>query len=382
MIINKEDYAKYGLDDAISPIPKQTSNPPITSLSSSDAYKNDYVGYSGFSLGSLSSWLLSGTTLPYGLSRDKSVAIKVYSTKDADYVFSGLVSGTKKAADKQKSFFGGLEKAINAVETSVNSVVNSITSAISGKPNISQNSSSPFNVSGSVFGNLPKDFGNPRLARHWEATYYLPIPNMLAESMSNNYEENPGWINDFGNAALTGVGLLPGVGDSLKSGIKAGVDIATKATATMAKMTGSRKIKAYENKLQMFNSQAFREISLSWDFVPNSEPEARDIQELVRSLKSYGSPESLSGRLLVKAPNFFGLEFHNKVLNDALRFDEVVLVSLSVDYVNGGNMELYEDGMPKHITLNMTFRDRQPKLRDDWYTTPQYNQSSDEKKCG
>jgi hypothetical protein len=205
---------------------------------------------------------------------------------------------------------------------------------------------------------------------------------MLSESMANNYEENPGWINDFGKAALAMVGSMPVVGDAAKAGIEKGVDLATKAAATMAKMTGSRKIKAYENKLQMFNSQNFREITLSWDLIPTSQGEANTIQEMVRTLKSYGSPESLSGRLLVKAPNFFGLVFDNDILNNALRFDEVVLISLSVDYVSSGNMELYEDGMPKHINLSLTFRDRQPKLRDDWYTAPKLNPPAEDKNCG
>jgi hypothetical protein len=200
--------------------------------------------------------------------------------------------------------------------------------------------------------------------------------------MANNYEENPGWINDFAGVAMSMVGKAPVVGGAVQSGIQKGVDLATKATATMAKMTGSRKIKSYENKLQMFNSQNFREITLSWDLVPVSGDEARIIQEMVKSLKSYGSPESLAGKLLVKAPNFFGLEFSNEILNNALRFDEVVLVSINLEYVSGGNMELYEDGMPKHTNLSMTFRDRQPKLRDDWYTTPSHNPESEDKNCG
>jgi hypothetical protein len=200
--------------------------------------------------------------------------------------------------------------------------------------------------------------------------------------MANNYEENPGWINDFAGAVMGRVGSARKIGEQIEGGIKKGVDMATKATATMAKMTGSRKIKSYENKLQMFNSQNFREITLSWDLVPVSGDEARIIQEMVKSLKSYGSPESLAGKLLVKAPNFFGLEFSNEILNNALRFDEVVLVSISLEYVSGGNMELYEDGMPKHTNLSMTFRDRQPKLRDDWYTTPSHNPESEDKNCG
>jgi hypothetical protein len=225
---------------------------------------------------------------------------------------------------------------------------------------------------------MPDDLGNRRLSKSLAYTFYLPIPNNLSENFSNTYEEKDGWIIDAAKFMADKTGPLGSLA-------KKGVGMVGGGMETLAKFTGSRKIKFYENKLQMFNAQNFREISLSWTFVPHSAGEAMALQNIVKKIKAYGSPEAMAGKLLIKAPNFFSLDFKgNYVLNDALRFNEVVLISCAIDYVPGGVMETYHDNMPKAYQLSMTFRDRQPKLRRDWLNSysDSPTESHDDKNCG
>jgi hypothetical protein len=96
---------------------------------------------------------------------------------------------------------------------------------------------------------------------------------------------------------------------------------------------------------------------------------------MVRQIKMYGSLESVAGKIMIKSPCFFGIEFNNTTLNDALQFQEVVLIAANIEYVPGGVMETYRDGQPKQIQLSLSFRDRQPKLQENWANPRALNNS-------
>jgi len=292
----------------------------------------------------LPSFFSGGNRFPQEMSNIRTLYIKVYETTDADMVFNGLIQGTKQAINKQKSFF----------DTS----------------------------GGSPTPQMPKDVGNPRLAQKFVTMFELPLPNSLSEALSNQYSEENGWFNDMmGGAAQVANNIkLPGVGGVGDAG-KSVVSGAEKLSAIYAKATGARRIKFYENKIQMYNGTNFREITLTWNLVPKNEAEAKAIQNIIKSIKIYGSPDTMAGKLLLKDPHFFKLDFKNPIINDALRFDEVVLINLSVDYSSSGNMELYCDGMPKSVNVTMSFRDRMPKVQSDWLSEQDETQSANEQNC-
>ena len=87
----------------------------------------------------------------------------------------------------------------------------------------------------------------------------------------------------------------------------------------------------------------------------------------------YSSPEALGGKLLLRSPHFFGLDFNNEILQKQLQFTEVNVTDISIEYSPGGNMEMFHDDMPKTIQLSISFTDREPKLHKHWqdgYTKP------------
>jgi hypothetical protein len=384
-------YGSLNLSTSISANPTSSSS-NLLKLDISSAFSYDLINstnvkkittnaitnsITGAITGAVST-LLGGDKFPYDLDYNRTMKINVWDTQDADYVFEGLASGTKKMANKAAAFFGesGSSAASSASSSSImDRMGNAISETITSTIGSSVFSAGNLNISGTNIP-LPTDFGNRRLSKTLIHSFYLPIPNTISENFSNVYEEKDGWIMDAAKLASK----VPVFGDIGKMA----ATMASGGMESIAKFTGSRKIKFYENKLQMFNAQNFREISLSWTLIPHNQAEANTLQNIVKQIKAYGSPESMAGKLLIKAPNFFSLDFKgNKVLNDALRFDEVVLVSCAIDYVPGGVMELYRDGMPKAYTLSMTFRDRQPKLRRDWLKPAgDTNKPADDKNCG
>ena len=298
---------------------------------------------------------------PLDLDSDKIVMIHVYDTTKAENVYNGLVDTTQNVMAHTSSFFGDMaNKALDYVGVDSRFSSSATTAAGGLFGSSGEGIKDMFTKMTNSLPNIDLGVANASLSKRYSyhESFYLPIPNNLQEEISNEYEEKQGWIND-----------MPFV----QSARNAVIQPIEEKSAIWSKLTGARSLKYWENKIQMYTSSGFREITLTWNLSPNNSKESIILHEIVRKIKMYGSAESVAGKLLIKSPCFFGLEFNNKILNQALQFDEVVLISASIDYVPGGNMETYNDNMPKHIQLNMTFRDREPKLREDWETTKNTN---------
>jgi len=209
-------------------------------------------------------------------------------------------------------------------------------------------------------------FGNAKLPRIWKYNIYLPIPNTLTESYSHNYNEERGWLHNAGTPARMFEAVLTRLGNF---------------SANVAKLTGGQYVRYNQNKIMMYDSTNFRSISLHWKLIPNSPEEAQSIMELIRLLKMFSSAGTTAGKLFLTSPYYFSLEFRNKVLNDSLRFDEVVLTNIEVSYSPSGNLNVHKDDMPKAIDLTVTFKDREPKVREDWASRGNYGQLMPEGSC-
>jgi len=192
-------------------------------------------------------------------------------------------------------------------------------------------------------------------AKSYVADIMLPLPNEIQEAMQHDYEEQAGWaasiIENFDTT-------------------KGAMDKVTQAAGLVSKMTGSRSITFDRNRVSMYTSTAFRNITMTWTLVPNNQPESTSIHNIIKALKKYSSPESVSGKLLLKSPHFFRLKFGNALIDEALQFYEVVITDVTVEYAPGGSMEMNKDETPKSVTLSVTFKDREPKLMEDWDKGP------------
>ncbi len=305
---------------------------------------------------------ISLNVFPRDLAKEKSIEIHVYDTSKQEQVYDGLINSTNNIVAGVSSMFADSANTVakkSGWESMIDKFSTSVKKGVSGFFGTGDNST--VDTIKGFFANFPEIDISPanaklnKLGAVYYETFFLPIPNNLQESLSNQYEEKPGWIND-----------MPGFNAEQGGLISGGIRTATSPTTTWSKLTGARSLQYYENKIQMYNSTEFREIQLQWHLVPNSQAENILIHEMVRKLKMYASPETAAGNLILKSPCFFGIEFNNKTLEKALQFNEVVLTNIDIEYVPGGNMETYDDNMPKHVQLSMTFRDRQPKLKEDW----------------
>lgn len=65
-------------------------------------------------------------------------------------------------------------------------------------------------------------------------------------------------------------------------------------------------------------------------------------------------------------PNYWKITFGNKYLDRLLKLDYVVCTSVGVTYGNGSKLEMYKDGIPKIISLTLSFSEVKLKMREDF----------------
>lgn len=302
-------------------------------------YDNTLAGQRGFAL---SEQIVNAIT-GFGESARETGA-NVYggnAIKDATQAFEGAGGGA--GGGTGGSFGGGIGNVTGSVGKGTGGIISTISSI----------GSNFFSQMGAALSGF-QGFGNAKLPRVWKANIYLPLPNTLTESLSHRYNEEKGWLF-----------YMP-FGKTLEGAVTA----AAAFSANVAKLTGGQYVRYNQNKIMMYDSTNFRDITLTWHLVPNNQAESQTLYELIRLLKMFSSAGTAAGKLLLTSPYYFALEFQNKVINDALRFNETVLTNINVTYSPGGMMELYHDQSPKSVELSLVFKDREPKVREDWAKNP------------
>lgn len=65
-------------------------------------------------------------------------------------------------------------------------------------------------------------------------------------------------------------------------------------------------------------------------------------------------------------PNYWRISFGNKYLDRLIALDYVVCTSVGVTYGNGSKLEMYKDGIPKILSLSLSFSEVKLKMRESF----------------
>lgn len=190
----------------------------------------------------------------------------------------------------------------------------------------------------------------------------------------------------------------------------------------MSLMAGRRKALVNPGYFQNYTSSSPRTFEFSYTFYSRNKDEALTALNIIRSFKMYSSPTGIvdrdkdlvagvggstrnfisndggdnqtttdgSGTLLTKVveaeskvandaidkmakafgymgqPNYWKISFSNSYIDRLLKLDYVVCTSVNVAYGNGSKLEMYSDGIPKVITLTLSFAEVKLKMREDF----------------
>lgn len=185
----------------------------------------------------------------------------------------------------------------------------------------------------------------------------LPLPGKLQDSQSHTWKEES-------ITALTAKvvsGSLTSVVDSIakKSKIKLPdistlSDIHSAANSLASQTMGIRKRIINPGLFQTYEGSGLRSFSFSFDFIPETKNEAKNIIDIISAFKTYSSPSTDNAKTTLLSPYMWQIAITNGVVNKLLSLNTCVCTSVSVDY-GTDKFDIMEDGLPKTMSLSLNF---------------------------
>ena len=182
----------------------------------------------------------------------------------------------------------------------------------------------------------------------------LPLPNELADSQSHSWDSTTGFVSDIAQAAK-------GIGDTIVKGASGGMvsgDTIAKGVANASSQAGFRQPLIDPGYFQDYKGTEPREFTFNWDLVPNNIDEAYNIFSIIYNLKKYTLPKSTINGVSMLSPYLFEIQIGTEIINALMNMNNVVCKSMTVNYSVDNSLQMFSDGMPKYISLNMTFAER------------------------
>lgn len=175
----------------------------------------------------------------------------------------------------------------------------------------------------------------------------LPLPNEFLDSQNHNWQADQSLISEFANSF---VDKNIGIGNYSAS--------SNKIAANAAHYFGFRKPMVDPGLFQNYSGSTPRGFSMNFDFVPNNEIEAKSIMNIILNLKKFSLPRSVIDGVALLAPFTFEIEIGNEWMKKLINMNDVVITGVTTNYGADGGMQLFSNGVPKHITLQLDFAER------------------------
>ena len=86
---------------------------------------------------------------------------------------------------------------------------------------------------------------------------------------------------------------------------------------------------------------------------------------IVKYLKDFSLPSLDGADIFMTAPHFFQIELANQYLDLLINLKAVVITSVNINYGADGRMAMTKDGFPKHMNVQVSFRDRYAPYNED-----------------
>jgi len=202
----------------------------------------------------------------------------------------------------------------------------------------------------------------------------LPLPNAFHDSQSHGWTRETGIIGAIGQGLMsTTLGDVAGVFGSGAANIAnkiTGGASADKMLGSASSQMGTRKPLVDPGYFQNYTGSEPRTFIMTFDLVPKNAEEANQILMILFKLKQWASPTKQISGVTLLAPNWFNIELSNEYISALSKIDRVVLSEMNVDYGADGAMQQTADGMPKYMTLNLTFQEADMTTADDYNTRP------------
>lgn len=199
-----------------------------------------------------------------------------------------------------------------------------------------------------------------------EGIIVLPLPGEISDSQSHSWNEEEGIVSKGVEAALKSATDFLSKSD-LKGDNMMGkfLENVSYTSAYLHHKSGVRKELTDPGMFQSYKGSNPRSFSLSFTLIPNNADEAELIRKIIIAFKKYSSPSICINNVSLNAPYYWMVTFENPAINSMFRMDCVVITNVSVDY-GDGDMQLFVDGFPKMIKLNLSLQEARLTYADNY----------------
>ena len=222
-------------------------------------------------------------------------------------------------------------------------------------------------------GDNKSNFGGPNtlagetiLGFQVDGIIVLPLPGEISDSQSHSWNEEEGVVSKASDKIFKTLsdkyskdGSLFGKAVSELTG-----NIEYANSYAWHKL-GLRKELTDPGMFQSYKGSNPRSFSLSFTLIPNNANEAELIRQIIIAFKKYSSPSICINNVSMSAPYYWHVTFENPAINSMFRMDCVVITNVSVDY-GDGDMQLFVDGFPKMIKLNLSLQEARLTYADNY----------------
>jgi hypothetical protein len=228
---------------------------------------------------------------------------------------------------------------------------------------------------------LPSRPNTPAGDRQILSTIFLPIPGGISDNNNVDWSKaDMGMLSSaLGNIAMS---AFEG-GDALKKTAESQIG-AVQNNISGIKIAATKKIieniagvdplkrslgaVINTNAELLFNGPNLRQFSFTYKFSPRSDDEAKEVRNIIRTLKQGMSAKKANNFLFIKSPHTFFLSYQHRNQDHPFlnKFKECALTALSVNYTPDGNYATYYDGSMISYQVTMSFQELEPVFDDDY----------------
>lgn len=191
------------------------------------------------------------------------------------------------------------------------------------------------------------------------------IPEALADAVDRAGRDITGVGTSVGGIAAGGTAATLGGAFSSSSGLGrlvrsalGGAAIGVGTNIGLQEANKSLQASLNPREFMLFKSPGLRQFSLSFRFIPESEGEARTVDEIVKWFRKGMYPDVSNFGFAYSFPNAFQIQFRNTT--GIPRLPEMFLESAATSF-NPNSMSYYEQGnRPVEVTLSLQFKELQP----------------------
>lgn len=194
----------------------------------------------------------------------------------------------------------------------------------------------------------------------------LPIPAQINDESSHKWNAETGIVSELiKTAASAATAILPGGVAKIASTMAPAVNAAggfDKILATSAMLTSRRKPLIDPGYFQNYSGTDPRTFTMQWNLIPQNAEDSRTIHNIIMTFKKWSSPSKAIAGVVMLSPFFFNIQLSNPMISSMLKMDNCVCTRVECSY----SSQIFPDGMPKQISLSLSFNEASLTYADNY----------------